>query len=845
MCYNKKWILLKNPLYENTGSHAGAYDNDNDFDKDGDFRSPAVYRKRMIMSTLASDYITLELHKVLEMLANEAANEKTKALARALTPETDPERVRYALKQTEDAFQLSLRFGTPAFDSFQDVCAAVRHTQSGARVSLKELLEIARLLRQISSLADWYGHCEGMDTTLSDLFARLQPNPYLADLLERSIENEERLADAASPELAAIRRKITRAGIQLREKLEKMIKSPAMQTYLQESIVTIRDGRYVIPVKAEHRGDVAGLIHDTSATGQTYFIEPMAIVDANNDIRLLETQEIEETDRIIAKLCAACGEAAETMLSGYEIAAELNLYFAKASLGTMQQGMIPEISEDGSLILKKARHPLIDPKTVVPISLHLGGDYHALIITGPNTGGKTVALKTVGLLTAMAMCGLMIPAAEGSQIAVFDRILVDIGDRQSIEYNLSTFSAHTLQDIDILKNADDCTLVLIDELGSGTDPVEGAALAVAMIERLRMQGAELIVTTHYQELKRYALETDDVENASCEFDLETLRPTYRIVIGSPGKSNAFAIAGSLGMPDDVIAHAKQLVSTENQRFERAVEQLDRSRAEHEKALAELERLRASAAQHEKEVREQAELLEQKREEELQKIRAQARRIVEQTVSESNALLEELRQLKKEKEKADFSEKIAAAKSHTKQTVDRLYENSDTDSQSNYVLPRPLKPGDIVTVVSMGQSGTVLLEPDNKGVTVQIGMMKTRVPLDQVRLELQKTQQKEKQAKQKTHMTGVRSQKGGVGVRSAASELDIRGCTIDEGVMMTENFIAGALLTGLNTVTIIHGKGTGVLRRGIHDHLRKMKQVKEFRLGVYGEGEDGVTIVTLK
>ena len=796
------------------------------------------------MSTLASDYITLELHKVLEMLAAEAANEKTKLLARALKPETDPERVRYALRQTEDAFQLSVRFGTPSFDSFQDVCAAIRHTQSGARVSLKELLEIARLLRQISSLADWYGHCEGMESTLSDLFSRLQPNPYLADLLERSIENEERLADAASPELAAIRRKITRAGVQLREKLEKMIKSPAMQTYLQESIVTIRDGRYVIPVKAEHRGDVAGLIHDTSATGQTYFIEPMAIVDANNDIRLLETQEIEETDRIIAKLCAACGEAAEGMLSGYEIAAELNLYFAKASLGTMQHGTIPEISEDGSLLLKKARHPLIDPKTVVPISLHLGGDYHALIITGPNTGGKTVALKTVGLLSAMAMCGLMIPAAEGSRIAVFDRILVDIGDRQSIEYNLSTFSAHTLQDIDILRNADDKTLVLIDELGSGTDPVEGAALAVAMIERLRMQGAELIVTTHYQELKRYALETDDVENASCEFDLETLRPTYRIVIGSPGKSNAFAIAGSLGMPEDVIAQAKQLVSTENQRFEKAVEQLDRTRAEHERALAELAQLRESAAKHEKEVREQAELLEQKREEELDKIRAQARRIVEQTVSESNALLEELRQLKKEKEKADFADKLAAAKTRTRQTVDQLYANSETDTQSNYVLPRPLKVGDIVTVVSMGQSGTVILEPDSKGVTVQIGMMKTKVPLDQVRLELQKTQQKQHQQKQKTHMTGIRSQKG-TGARSAASELDIRGCTIDEGIMMTENFIAGALLTGLNTVTVIHGKGTGALRRGIHDHLRKMKQVKEFRLGVYGEGEDGVTVVTLK
>lgn len=795
------------------------------------------------MNTLASDYITLELQKVLEMLAAEAANEKAKELARSLVPETDAERVRYSLRQTEDAFTLSVRFGSPSFDSLGDVCAAIRRTASGARVSLKELLDIARLLRQISSLADWHAHCEGMETSLSDLFNRLQPNSYLADLLERSIETEERLSDAASPELAAIRRKLARAGAQLREKLEKMIRSSSMQTYLQEAIVTIRDGRYVIPVKAEHRGDVAGLIHDTSATGQTYFIEPMAIVEANNDIRLLETQELEEVDRIIERLCKACGESAEAMLQGYEIAAELNLYFAKASLGTMQRGMIPAVSDDGTFVLNKARHPLIDPKVVVPISLHLGEDYHALIITGPNTGGKTVALKTVGLLTAMAMCGLMIPAADGSKISVFDRILVDIGDRQSIEYNLSTFSAHTLQDIAILQNADDKTLVLIDELGSGTDPVEGAALAVAMIERLRMQGAELIVTTHYQELKRYALETADVENASCEFDLETLRPTYRIVIGSPGKSNAFAIAGSLGMPEDVIAQAKELVSTENQRFEKAVEQLDRARAEHEKTLAELTALRESAAKHEKEVREQAELLASRREEELQKIRTQARRIVEQTVSESNALLEELRALKKEKEQADFADKIAAAKARSKQTIDKLYADSDTSEESDYTLPRALRPGDSVYIVSMKQSGTVLLEPDSKGVTVQIGVMKTRVPLDQVRLESKQAQQEKQKKKQpKVSTTGIRSERG---ARSAASELDIRGCTVDEGIMMTENFIAGALLTGLNTVTIIHGKGTGMLRRGIQDHLKRMKQVKSFRLGVYGEGEDGVTIVTLK
>ena len=793
---------------------------------------------------LSQDYITLELQKVLEMLAQEAANEKTKELARALTPDSDPARVRYALQQTEDAFQLSVRFGSPSFDSFTDVCAAVRRTQSGARVSLKELLEIARLLRQISSLADWYSRCDQVQTVLSDLFERLQPNPYLADLLERSIENEERLADAASPALGQIRRKITQAGIHLRERLEKMIRSAAMQTYLQEQIITIRDGRYVIPVKAEHRGDVAGLIHDTSATGQTYFIEPMAIVDANNDIRLLETQEQEETERIIRKLSAECGAAADAILQGYDIAAELNLYFAKASLGTMQRGMIPQVAEDGSLLLKNARHPLIDPKTVVPISLSLGTDYHALIITGPNTGGKTVALKTVGLLTAMAMCGLMIPAADGSRISVFDRILVDIGDRQSIEYNLSTFSAHTLQDIEIIKNADDRTLVLIDELGSGTDPVEGAALAVAVIERLRQQGAELIVTTHYQELKRYALETPDVENASCEFDLETLKPTYRIVIGSPGKSNAFAIAGSLGMPEDVIADAKRLISSENQRFEQAVEQLDRARAEHEKELAELTRMKESIAVHEKEIREQAELLEQRREEELSRIRAQARRIVEQTAAESNALLEELRELKKQKDQADFAQKTAAAKSRANQTINKLYEASDTDEQSDYKLPRPLEIGDSVTVVSMGRIGTVIAEPAGKMVTVQIGAMKTRVPIENLRLEKKQAAQKQQK---KVHTTVVRSEKGrsGSGVRSAATELDIRGCTVDEGIMMTENFIAGSLLSGFETVTIIHGKGTGALRKGIHDHLRRMKQVKAFRPGVYGEGEDGVTVVSLK
>ena len=784
----------------------------------------------METNILKHDYQTLELHKVLEMLAAEAANERTKELARSLIPETDPDRVRYLLQQTEDAFQLSVRFGTPSFDSFHEVCAAVRRTQSGARVSLKELLEIARLERQITALTDWYDHCGQIENTLSDLFARLQPDPYLADLLERSIENEERLSDAASPELASIRRKITQAGLRLREKLEKMLKSSAMQTYLQEAIVTIRDGRYVIPVKAEYRGEVAGLIHDTSATGQTYFIEPMAIVDANNDIRLLESQEQEEIERVIQKLSAACGAAAPALLSGYEIAAELNLFFAKASLGAMQKGVIPAVTDDGSMLLRRARHPLLDAKTVVPITLELGGDYRALILTGPNTGGTTVALKTVGLLTAMAMCGLMIPAADGSRISVFDRILVDIGDRQSIEQNLSTFSAHTLQDIEILKEADDRTLVLMDELGSGTDPVEGAALAVAMIERLRAQGAVLMVTTHYQELKRYAVETPGVENASCEFDLETLKPTYKLILGSPGKSNAFAISGSLGMPEDVIAHAKTLVSTENVRFDAAVAELERARAEFDRQNAELERLRKDAAEHERIVREQAEEVQRRREDELRHVREQARRIIEQAAAESGAMLEELRALKKEKDKADFAERI-----------NRLYAETDiADEGDGYRLPRELTVGDAVRVVSLGRVGTVLAKPEGNQVLVQLGAMKMRVALDNLRLEAKKEQPVRKQ-KQRTTVVSSK----GAATRSAATEIDLRGCTVDEGISMVEQFLSSSMLSGFETVTLIHGKGTGALRKGVHDYLRRSKYVKSYRLGVFGEGEDGVTIVTLR
>ena len=494
--------------------------------------------------------------------------------------------------KTNQALSLSIQYGTPPFSNFKDISVAAKRAKTGAVISLRDIMDIAVMLRQISGLAKWYSACENIETELDYLFSRLAPNDWLLEKIDRSIISETEISDAASPELAAIRRKINRAEMQLRETLDKMVKSK--QQYLQDSNVTIRDGRFVLPVKSEHRGQVSGLVHDTSATGQTFFIEPMAVVEANNDIRILQGKEQEEIERIIRELCSECGEYADVLCENYKICAELNLYFAKSNLAARLKCSMPKITDDGKLCLKKARHPLLDRKKAVPIDLSLGEDYQALIITGPNTGGKTVALKTAGLLAAMTMCGLLIPVSDGSSISVFSHILVDIGDSQSIEQNLSTFSAHTNNVIEILGTADENSLVLLDELGSGTDPVEGAALAISVIRRLIFNGAKLMVTTHYQELKVFAIDTADVENASCEFDIETLRPTYRLIVGSPGKSNAFAISESLGMPSDIIADARSRVSEANSRLEEVIGKLEESRIELEREKEKAAKLRREA-----------------------------------------------------------------------------------------------------------------------------------------------------------------------------------------------------------------------------------------------------------
>lgn len=789
----------------------------------------------------------LELHKILEMLANEASNEMTKAMATELEPVTDIYTAEREMQKTSDAFTLSCKFGTPYFLNFKDVSGSLKRAANGSKLTLREMLDVGYAIRQSRELVEWYKQCSENENSLSYLFSSLSPDKTLEKRIELSILSEEEIADTASDELARIRKKIIQSGAKVREHLDRMVKSSEVQKSLQENIVTIRDGRYVLPVKAEHKNNVNGLVHDTSSSGATLFIEPMAVVEENNNIRMLKGLEQEEIERIISEISAECGAVAEQIISDLNTAAELNLYFAKSNLGARMKASIPTLTDDGRVILKKARHPLIDKNVVVPINITIGEDYRALIITGPNTGGKTVALKTTGLLSAMAMCGLMIPADSGSVITVFRNILVDIGDEQSIEQSLSTFSSHMNKVAGIIDLADENSLILLDELGSGTDPVEGAALAVAIIEDLKSKGAKLMVTTHYQELKLYALENENIENASCEFDVNTLRPTYRLIVGSPGKSNAFAISSKLGIPDYIIKKAESLVSDDNKHFEDIVASLEKARFELEEQNREVERLKISAEEKEKELDEKLREIEKNREKELENARIKAMRIVENVQAESDELLDELSKLRKEKHRENFDKLAIDAKSKAKSALNRMYNEANpvTEKKNDYKLPRPLKRGDTVYITDIDKNGIVAGEVDGNGfIFVQAGIMKTKIHISKLRLvEAEKITYNNAKPKTKSAVTakGVQSKIE----RNIKFELDIRGQASDEGVHELEMFIDNAVMSGVGVVTVIHGKGTGILRAAIHRALKANPSVKSFRLGVYGEGEDGVTIVELK
>ena len=779
------------------------------------------------------DHKALELDKILEKLAEQTSFEDAAQLALAIEPSNGLFEVRELLKETSDAHSLSARFGAPSFGNLHNMTNALRRAQAGAVLTPLELMRAAALLRVIRTVSEWRDRSASVESCLDMRFNALSPNKYLETKIASDILSEDEIADNASPELAAIRRKITAAAARIRERLDKLIHSSSMQKYLQDSIVTIRSGRFVIPVKAEFRSSVAGLVHDTSSSGATVFIEPMSVVEANNDIRLLRSKEQTEIDRILAELSAELGAYADSICDSYRVLTELNVIFAKAELAYKMKATLPIMNDSGRIVLKNARHPLIAADKVVPTNIELGVSFDTLVVTGPNTGGKTVSLKTLGLLSLMAMCGLMIPASDNSELSVFDSVLADIGDEQSIEQSLSTFSAHITNIRRILDTADEKSLVLIDELGAGTDPVEGAALATAILEELREQGARIASTTHYAELKSFALETKGVENACCEFDVSTLRPTYKLLIGMPGRSNAFAISERLGIKEEVVNRARELVSMDNSRFEAVVQKLEESRNELEKRLAEAEAVKAEAYAELEKARTEAEQSRQKKDRELENARIEAEQIITKARAQVYGVLDELEAIRKKKEiTPEEKAKLRADIRNMEEAADPVKKRETEE----YKLPRPLKPGDLVLIFDIDKKATVL-ETGKDSVLVQAGIIKTRVPIDNLRLLRQESVTLPKRSVVRTVRNDMRV--------NASTEVDVRGENAADAILDVDRAIDLAVMQGLHQITIIHGKGTGILRKEIQKHLRTQPSVRTFRLGTFGEGDSGVTIAELK
>ena len=792
-------------------------------------------------------YNSLELPKILEMLSAFTSCPDARENALNLKPEHNLKMAEALLKQTDDAYMLMAKFGAPSFGGLKNVNNSLSRASAGGVLNMRELLDIAEVLRVIRSLSEWRSKNAGVETVLDNFFGSMMPNKFLEQRITTAIISEEEMSDNASPALYDIRRKIRAASSKVRDQLDKMTRSQHFQKYLRESIVTMRNGRYVVPVKIEHRGEISGLVHDTSSSGATVFIEPTAVVEANNEIKVLQSKERDEIERILFELSMEAGGFYEGIKASYECAVELNLIFAKAKLAYDMKATVPILNEDGIINLRNARHPLIDKKKVVPTNISLGKDFDTLVITGPNTGGKTVSIKTLGLMSLMAMCGLMLPVSDRSEISVFDHVLADIGDEQSIEQSLSTFSAHMVNIIDIIETADDRSLVLIDELGAGTDPVEGAALAISILEKIHEKGAKIAATTHYAELKAYALKTPRTQNGSCEFDVASLRPTYRLLIGTPGRSNAFAISLRLGMGEEIIERAKELVSSDKAEFESVIENLENSRQEYERQREITEQLKAEAEREKAEAKKYKDSIEEMRKTELEKAQSQAIKIVEQAKRSAYALQSELEQLKKESEKSkDKAEMARRAKQLMKRGLLEFDDITNPVVQTviedeNYVLPRPLKVGDEVFVVDMGKTATVTALRDRKGnVEILAGVIKMRTPEKNLRLS-------EKKAKESSKPRNIpnRTERVFSPGTEAQTRCDLRGMNVEEGIIEVDRYVDQALRLGLGEITIIHGKGTGVLRKGIHEHLRKNRFIKSFRLGVYGEGETGVTIVTLK
>lgn len=784
---------------------------------------------------------TLELDLILEKLAAECSCDDAKDLARGLKPAGDMAEVEMLLQQTEDAFSLLARFGGPSFSGLKNVNNPLHRAAAGGSLNPKELLDIAYCLRALRTLDEWRNHSSGVKTSLDFFFEGITSNKYLETKILSCIISEEEIADKASDTLFDIRKKIRSKENSIREKLDSLIHSSHYQQFLQEAIITQRNGRFVVPVKAECRGNVPGLVHDTSSTGATVFIEPASVVDANNDIKVLQGKERDEIMRILYELSAESGDFAESIKHSYESAIRLNLIFAKAHLAYKMKATKPILNNEGIIYLKKARHPLIDPKKVVATDIALGDEYDTLVITGPNTGGKTVSLKTLGLLTLMTMCGLLIPVADRSRVSVFNNVLVDIGDEQSIAQSLSTFSSHMVNIIDIMKKADDKSLILIDELGAGTDPVEGAALAVSIIEALREKGAIIAATTHYAELKAYALDTSGVTNGCCEFDIETLCPTYKLLIGVPGRSNAFAILKHLGMTQDVIDNAKAIVGSDNRDFEAVLEKLEASRhaLEEERKIA--EEMTERARKIEEKAQSEMDKIETLKARELDKAKREAQKLIDAAERKSSQFLLELDKLKKEQTSSNATE-IArktrrAVKAQMGEMDDLINPNELADNWDyDYKLPRNPVPGDRIVIKGIGEGE--VLEFKNNNVFVKSGLLKTRVKLSDIMI-LDKPKKKPVKTQHNVYRTSSRAD------ADVKTEIDMRGETVDEALSELGLFIDRCVLNNIEEIRIIHGKGTGALRSAVTDYLKTHPNVSEYRLGRYGEGENGVTIAKLK
>lgn len=784
---------------------------------------------------------TLELDLILEKLAAECSCDDAKDLARGLKPAGDMAEVEMLLQQTEDAFSLLARFGGPSFSGLKNVNNSLHRAAAGGSLNPKELLDIAYCLRALRTLDEWRNHSSGVKTSLDFFFEGITSNKYLETKILSCIVSEEEIADKASDTLFDIRKKIRSKENSIREKLDSLIHSSHYQQFLQEAIITQRNGRFVVPVKAECRGNVPGLVHDTSSTGATVFIEPASVVDANNDIKVLQGKERDEIMRILYELSAESGDFAESIKHSYESAIRLNLIFAKAHLAYKMKATKPILNNEGIICLKKARHPLIDPKKVVATDIALGDEYDTLVITGPNTGGKTVSLKTLGLLTLMTMCGLLIPVADRSRVSVFNNILVDIGDEQSIAQSLSTFSSHMVNIIDIMKKADDKSLILIDELGAGTDPVEGAALAVSIIEALREKGAIIAATTHYAELKAYALDTPGVTNGCCEFDIETLRPTYKLLIGVPGRSNAFAILKHLGMTQDVIDNAKAIVGSDNRDFEAVLEKLEASRHALEEERKVAEEMTERARKIEEKAQSEMDKIEILKARELDKAKREAQKLIDAAERKSSQFLLELDKLKKEQTSSNATE-IArktrrAVKAQMGEMDDLINPNELADNWDyDYKLPRNPVPGDRIVIKGIGEGE--VLEFKNNNVFVKSGLLKTRVKLSDIMI-LDKPKKKPVKTQHNVYRTSSRAD------ADVKTEIDMRGETVDEALSELGLFIDRCVLNNIEEIRIIHGKGTGALRSAVTDYLKTHPNVSEYRLGRYGEGENGVTIAKLK